>query len=74
MYETDVCLQVAEGVQRQLVAAWSERGSVNVWDTSQHVILLDSPSVGVAASGARLRGHQDSPLFSYHGHKVLTQS
>ena len=64
-------LQLAENVQRQLIAAWSERGSVSVWDASRHVILLDSPSVGVAASGAHLRGHQDSPLFSYSGHQVL---
>ena len=64
-------LQVAEGIQRQLVATWSERGSVHVWDTSRHVILLESPSAGVAAPGTLLRGHQDSPLFIYTGHEVL---
>lgn len=65
-------LQVADlGSQRQLVATWSERGSVHVWDTSRHVILLESPSVGVAAQGTLLRGHQDSPLFTYTGHGVL---
>ena len=53
------------------MATWSDRGMVHVWDTSRHVILLDSPSVGVAASGAQLRGHQDIPLYTYPGHKVV---
>ena len=66
-------LQVAEGIQKQFVATWSESGSVHVWDASQRMILLDSPRVGVGTPGAQLRGHQDSPLFSYTGHKVLLQ-
>ena len=42
-----------------------------MWDISRHVILLESPSVGVAAPGTLLRGHQDIPLFTYTGHEVL---
>ena len=63
-------LQVARGVQRCLVAAWSEQGLVNVWDTSPRLILLDSPSAGAVAAGSSLRGHQDRPLFTFSGHTV----
>ncbi|CAI8026292.1 Glutamate-rich WD repeat-containing protein 1 [Geodia barretti] len=64
-------LRVAEGVQRNLVATWSEQGTVSVWDTSRHVILLDSPSVGGAeASAACLRGHQEDPLYAFSGHQA----
>lgn len=64
-------IQVAKGVQRCLIATWSERGVVNVWDTSRHKILLDSPNVGGASSSSsHLRGHNETPLFTFTGHTV----
>ena len=63
-------VQVAEGVQRCLVATWSEQGTVNVWDTSRHMVFLENPSLDADASAACLRGHCDNPLFSFSGHHV----
>ena len=61
--------QVAKKVERTLVASWSEKGVVHIWDTSKHAILLDSPSVG-GASAKSLTGHKEKPLFSFSGHQV----
>ena len=61
---------MAHDTNRQLVATWSDKGLVHVWDATKHVALLDSPSV--SSGNQRLKGYQDNPLFTYSGHKVCT--
>lgn len=56
--------------ERHLVATWSDRGVVGIWDCSKHVLLLDAPSAGGAA-GKNLKGHKEAPLFSFSGHQVM---
>ena len=60
-------------MDKHLVATWSERGVVHIWDTSKHVILLDAPKAGGGASRNKLTGHKESPLFTFPGHKVSTR-
>lgn len=54
--------------ENRLVASWSEKGVVNIWNTTKHLILLDRPSAG--ASGMGLNGHKETPLYSFTGHQV----
>ena len=73
MYITSIILphfQAAPLAEHRLVATWSERGVVSVWDVSKHMILLDSPSVSGGASGKILTGHKETPLFTFSGHQV----
>ena len=62
--------QVAPLTEHRLVATWSERGVVHVWNADKHVLLLDRPSVGGASSGKTIAGHKETPLFSFSGHQV----
>lgn len=55
--------------ERHLVATWSDRGVVGIWDCSKHVLLLDAPSAGGTA-GKNLKGHKETPLFTFSGHQV----
>ena len=61
-------------MDRRIVATWSERGVVNVWDVTKHVVMLDAPKAGGGASGSKPTGHKESPLFSFPGHKVCQNS
>lgn len=54
---------------RSIVATWSEAGKVHLWDITKHSLLLDSPSVG-GASATAIKGHKETPLFSFVGHQV----
>ena len=54
------------------MATWSEKGVVNIWDASKHVILLDAPRAGGGASKNKSIGHKETPLYSFNGHKVRT--
>lgn len=62
--------QVAPNMEKSIVATWSEKGVVNIWDTSKHVILLDAPRTGGGASRNKLTGHKEKPLYTFAGHKV----
>ena len=63
--------QAAPLTEHRLVATWSERGVVSIWDVSKHMILLDSPTLsGGAAAGKNLTGHKETPLFTFSGHLV----
>ena len=64
--------QVAPQVEHHhMVATWSEKGVVNVWDTRRHMLLLDAPKAGGGGGGGtKLGGHKDTPLFSFSGHEV----
>lgn len=55
--------------ERHLVATWSDSGVVGIWDCSKHVLLLDAPSAGGMA-GKNLKGHKETPLFTFSGHQV----
>ena len=57
-------------MEHGIVATWSEKGVVNIWDTSKHMVLLDAPSAGGGAAGKKLTGHKEKPLFTFSGHKV----
>ncbi|KAL8442924.1 hypothetical protein Emed_007068 [Eimeria media] len=48
----------------RLVAAWSERGVVGVWDIDEHLKRLDDPG----AAGAPPDPHK-KPTFEFKGHK-----
>lgn len=52
------------------MATWSEKGVVNIWDTSKHVILLDAPKAGGGASRNNLTGYKETPVCTFSGHKV----
>lgn len=62
--------QVAPLTEHRLVATWSEKGVVHIWNADKHVLLLDRPSVGGASSGKTITGHKEAPLFSFSGHQV----
>ncbi|KAL5484641.1 hypothetical protein EMCRGX_G021171 [Ephydatia muelleri] len=62
-------LRVASMEERHLVATWSDSGVVGIWDCSKHVLLLDAPSAGGMA-GKNLKGHKETPLFTFSGHQV----
>ena len=66
--------QVAPLTERRLVATWSEKGVVHIWNADKHVLLLDRPSVGGASSGKTIAGHKEAPLFSFSGHQVTPTS
>ena len=66
--------QAAPITEHRLVATWSERGVVSIWDVSRHMLLLDSPSAVGGASGKNLSGHKERPLFTFSGHQVLSPS
>ncbi len=54
-----------------LVATWAESGKVHLWDVTKHVVMLDSPAAGMGgASSASLKGHVETPLHTFSGHKV----
>ncbi len=57
-------------MDKTIVATWSEKGVVSIWDTSKHVILLDAPRAGGGASRNKLTGHKEKPLYTFSGHKV----
>ena len=63
-------LQAAPIAEHRLVATWSERGVVSIWDVSKHMLLLDSPSAVGGASGKNFSGHKETPLFTFSGHQV----
>jgi len=52
--------------ERQIVATWSERGKVRIWDISQQVISVDHPTTAAGASHSK----DIKPLFSFDGHQV----
>ena len=62
--------QVAPLTEHRLVATWSEKGVVHIWNADKHVLLLDRPSVGGSSSGKTITGHKEAPLFSFSGHQV----
>ena len=64
-------MQAAPLMEKSIVATWSEKGVVNVWDTSKHVILLDAPRAGGGVSKNKQAGHKEKPLYAFTGHKVL---
>lgn len=51
---------------RHIVATWSERGKVHIWDTSQQVISVDNPTTAAGASHSK----DIKPLFTFDGHQV----
>ena len=51
---------------RHIVATWSERGKVHIWDTSQQVISVDNPATAAGASHSK----DVKPLFTFDGHQV----
>ena len=66
-----MCLQIAPFSNLTLVATWAESGKVHLWDVTKHVVMLDSPAVGMGgASSASLKGHVEKPLHTFSGHKV----
>ncbi|XP_077980352.1 glutamate-rich WD repeat-containing protein 1-like [Glandiceps talaboti] len=51
--------------ERHLVATWSEKGSVHIWDLKQHVDALED-----SAALARLaKQDKTKPLFTFSGHQ-----
>lgn len=52
--------------ERQIVATWSERGRVHIWDVSQQVISVDNPATTAGANHSK----DAKPLFSFDGHQV----
>ena len=61
--------QVAPLTEHTLIASWSEKGVVNIWNGDKHVILLERPSAGAASKA--LTGHKEAPLYTFSGHQVL---
>ena len=51
---------------RHIVATWSERGKVHIWDTSQQVISVDNPTTAAGASHLK----DVKPLYTFDGHQV----
>lgn len=51
---------------RHIVATWSEKGKVHVWDISRQVISVDNPTT----SAGTPMGRDVKPLFTFHGHQV----
>ena len=51
---------------RHIVATWSERGKVHIWDISQQVISVDNPSISAEASHSK----DIKALFTFDGHQV----
>ena len=51
---------------RHIVATWSERGKVQIWDISQQVISVDNPSISAEASHSK----DIKALFTFDGHQV----
>lgn len=52
--------------ERHIVASWSERGQVHIWDISQQVISVDNPATLAGPSHAK----DFKPLFSFDGHQT----
>ncbi|EDO34980.1 predicted protein [Nematostella vectensis] len=46
---------------RHIVASWSERGSVHIWDVEAQIIASDNP-------GSSSQPRESSPLFTFSGH------
>lgn len=51
---------------RHIVATWSERGKVHIWDISQQVISVDNPSISAEASHSK----DIKALFTFDGHQI----
>jgi ribosome assembly protein RRB1 len=51
--------------EKRLVAAWSDRGVVNIWDITKHAVSMDIP--GRQKGGQPLN---DKPLYSFSGHQT----
>ena len=51
---------------QHIVATWSERGKVHIWDISQQVISVDNPSISAEVSHSK----DIKALFTFDGHQV----
>ncbi|XP_065912386.1 glutamate-rich WD repeat-containing protein 1-like [Dysidea avara] len=60
-------LRVAPLKERLLVATWSTKGCVHIWDMSVHMTSLSHPSA--AATNYSVKGLSEAPLFSFRGHQ-----
>lgn len=60
------CYQYSSIPEQHIVASWSERGQVHIWDISQQVISVDNPATLAGPSHAK----DFKPLFSFDGHQV----
>ena len=52
---------------KRLVATWSDRGVVSIWDVTKHAVAMDTP--GNQKMGKTLK---EQALFSFSGHQVRT--
>lgn len=52
--------------ERHIVATWSERGRIHIWDLSQQVICVDNPKTSAGVYNSK----DVQPLFSFDGHQV----
>ena len=53
---------------KSLVATWSAKGHVNIWDMTSHMTSLNLP--GMSATQQSVKGLKEEPLFSFNGHQV----
>ena len=54
--------------EKSLVATWSAKGHVNIWDMTSHMTALSLPAA--SAPYQSVKGLKEEPLFSFSGHQV----
>ena len=54
--------------EKSLVATWSAKGRVNIWDITSHMTALSLPAASAAYQS--VKGLKEEPLFSFSGHQV----
>ena len=53
---------------KSLVATWSAKGHVSIWDMTSHLTSLSLPAM--SATHQSVKGLKEEPLFSFNGHQV----
>lgn len=61
-------IQAAPLAEKLLVATWSAKGHVNIWDMTSHMTTLSLPVA--SATYQSVKGLKEESLFSFSGHQV----
>ena len=55
-------------IEKTLVATWSAKGQVNIWDMTKYMTELSGPVP--QTTYCSVNGLEEKPLFSFSGHQV----